>query len=1158
MQYLLGGNTTHTETIRINENDLPTMTITNEDFNIAENGGSLVVNLALSHASYRDVTYNVSYIDGTAKISTHYNQSTTDLRILAGATTGSFSIPIVDNDDVSTAEVVALNRTVRENHTFSFSLNRLQGAHFSADDLSDRNIFLSRTVTILDDELPAITVTVPTTVAENVGVGEADDKKVVEVQYDIGTAVNWDVSFAYNFSGGTATKNVDYTESDNRIVTIRTGTTGGSFTIPIINDDENEGNETFNLILQLGSPLVSGGALRNAGASSFVGHGLVFKQEITIVDDEIPTLSLSNRDLTVSEAAGATGFVANFSLSGATNSIVSFDYSLTGGSAINGTDYTEPNPRNLSIPIGQTSRSFTIPITNDSIVEGSETFNIVVNIRGLVAKFANGTNSDTFTITIHDDEQPTLSFATASIIAIENVESEQIDINVELNGITHQDITFNYDMTDITTTKGGDYLEAGTRVGRILARQSTGTFSIPIADDLKNEGDETFTLTLSNPVGAIFANEVERISKTVTIQDNELPTISLTTEDFVVAEDVGSPGFVVNFDLSGPTSQAVTFNWNLTDDTAIAGEDYTEVALAQRTVTFPLGDATAKSIQIPIINDRDNEGNHSFTLELSGFSGAVFESEQLAYTIMIDDDELPELSIATTNLKVFEDVGSDGFVLEFALSGPTDEDVTFEFALSGGTATKNFDYTEEAAVNDRRVTITADEMTGSISIPIIDDISRESNETFNITLSNLNNAVFEGGSAPSPAITILDDDSNFLTFSNTSFDVDEDVGSSGFVVNVELTTAPELDVTFDYDLIDERENSNYTAIEGIDFVEPANRTVTIPAGSRTGSFTIQILDDFEIEGSQVFKLDLLNIKGAKFTNRVSSITNDVTIIDDEAQVISIVTTNFSVSEGVGQSGFELELELDEAALDDVVITHEFINGSATEVADFNFSVADETARAITIEEGETTGTIVIAIIDDTEIEASENFRIQLRARGNGYPEFDTNIGSKGLDITILDNDAPILSISDGHSVEESDTVGSPAHAVFTISSIVQPANNNFTVQYTAINPNFVASSGTKQTSDPLVFGDTPVNGFYTAELQVPIVSDRLPELNSDLEVTINPDTVGSEKYFVHPTDFSATVFVRDDDAAIPELSIENVTNPVAESAGSVEFTIVAS
>ena len=1145
-----GGNTTHTEPIRINENDLPTLTITNEDYSIAEDGGSLVVNLALSHASYRDVTYSVIYLDGYAKINTHYNRSTSDLRILAGATTGSFSIPIVDNGDISTSVEGSPSRTVRENYTFSFSLNSIRGAHFSADDLSYRNIFLARTVTILDDELPAITVTVPTTVAENVGVGEADDKKVIEVQYDIGRAVNWDVSFAYSFSGGTATKNVDYTESDNRIVTIRTGTTGGSFTIPIIDDSENEGNETFNLTLQLGSPLVSGGALRNAGASSFVGHGLVFKQTITIVDDEIPTLSLSNRDLTVSESVGAAGFVANFSLSGATDSIVSFDYELTGGTAIKGTDYTVPNPSNRRIPIGQTADSFTIPITNDRIVEGSETFNIVVNIRDLAAKFANGTNSETYTITIHDDEQPTLSFAAGQIIAVENVESEEIVVNVELNGITHQDITFNYDMTDITTTKGGDYLEDGTRVGRILAGQSTGSFTIPIADDLKNEGDETFTVTLSSPVGAIFTNEVERISKTVTIQDNELPTISLTTEDFVVAEDVGSAGFVVNFDLSGPTNQAVTFNWNLSNGTAIAGEDFT--VPAQRTVTFPLGDATAKSIRILIINDGDNEGNHSFTLELSGFSGAVFESEQLVYTIMIDDDELPELSIATTNLKVFEDVGSDGFVVEFELSGPTDEDVTFDFALSGGSATKNFDYTEDAE-RDRRVTIAANEMTSSISIPIINDSSSESNETFNLTLSNLNNAVFAGGSAPSPAITILDDDSNILTFVNSSFEVAEDIGSSGFVVNVELTTAPELDVTFDYDLIGEREDSNYTAVEGIDYVELANKSVAISAGSRTGSFAIRILDDLETEGSQVFKLDLLNIKGAKFTSRVSSITQDITILDNESPIISIVTTNFNVSEGVGATGFELELELNKVALDDVVITPTLYDGTAIVATDFNYTTADVSARPIAIEEGETSGTVVVHIIDDTVIEQSENFGIQLRATGDGYPEFTNNISTIRKEITILDNDAPILSISDGPSVEESD-----AHAVFTISSVVQPANNNFRIQYTAISPSFVNNSGTKQTSDPLVFGDTPVNGFYTAQLQVPIASDALPELNSDLEVIINPDTVGSEKYFVHPTDFSATVFVRDDDAAIPELSLVDVTNPVAESAGSVDFTVIAS
>ena len=76
-------------------------------------------------------------------------------------------------------------------------------------------------------------------------------------------------------------------------------------------------------------------------------------------------------------------------------------------------------------------------------------------------------------------------------------------------------------------------------------------------------------------------------------------------------------------------------------------------------------------------------------------------------------------------------------------------------------------------------------------------------------------------------------------------------------------------------------------------------------------------------------------------------------------------------------------------------------------------------------------------------------------------------------------------------------------------------------------------------------------------MRVEIASDDQAELNSDLVVTLNPDTVGSEKYFVHATNNSATIFIVDDDAAIPELSVENISNPVAEGSGSIDFTILA-
>ena len=119
---------------------------------------------------------------------------------------------------------------------------------------------------------------------------------------------------------------------------------------------------------------------------------------------------------------------------------------------------------------------------------------------------------------------------------------------------------------------------------------------------------------------------------------------------------------------------------------------------------------------------------------------------------------------------------------------------------------------------------------------------------------------------------------------------------------------------------------------------------------------------------------------------------------------------------------------------------------------------------------------------------------------------------------------------------ESDISGSPAYARFPISTAVAPVTNNFTIQYTPTSSNFVANSGTLTTSHALDFSDADNDGIYTAELRVEIVSDSQKELNGNVEVSLNADTVGSEKYYVNSAAHSATVFVVDDDAAIPELS----------------------
>ena len=459
-------------------------------------------------------------------------------------------------------------------------------------------------------------------------------------------------------------------------------------------------------------------------------------------------------------------------------------------------------------------------------------------------------------------------------------------------------------------------------------------------------------------------------------------------------------------------------------------------------------------------------------------------------------------------------------------------------------------------------TFVAGQTTGSISIPILDDSNIEMSETFRIELVAQGGAEFSNSlsSIRNISVTILDNESPTLSITGGPMVTESDVSGSPAYARFTISTPIE-PTTTNFAVQYTPTSSNFVANSGspttsrvLDFSDPDND------GIYTAELRVEIVSDKDKEVNENLEVTL-NPDTVGMENYFvgSPATASVFVIDDDATIpeLSLESLSTPIGESAGEVVFTVLAS--EAPGRELTVYY-----TPAEVGGGDFitnAVASESSTGVTFQTigGQEKGSITVKLDNDTRTEPTGMIELTLNADSAPAQTYTVVAGdASSTTVTILDNDAPTLSITGGSMVTESDVSGSPAHAIFTISSQVEPVTNNFTVQYTPTSSAFVANSGTRMTSHTLDFSDPDNDGIYTAELRVEIVSDDVEELNGNLEVSLNADTVGSEKYFVDSSANSATVFVVDDDAVIPELSFESMTTPIAESARNVVLTVIAS
>ena len=303
----------------------------------------------------------------------------------------------------------------------------------------------------------------------------------------------------------------------------------------------------------------------------------------------------------------------------------SVNYATANGTATAGSDYTATSGT-LSFSDGDFQKSFIIPITNDAVYEGNETF--TVSLSGPT----NGTsigNPSAQTITIFDNEQPpSITIADASLIE-GNSGTSNMTFTVTLTGATTVPATVPYQTFSNYAQSGVDFqFVSGTLT--FAAGETQKTITVPIIGDTTPEADETFYLQLFSPTNAFLSRSVA--FGTILNDDTGGPNVT-ASDARIVEGNTGTKSAEITFTASQPYYGYV--NYFTVAGTAVPIRDY----VSQSNSVF-FNNETSKTITIPIVGDTVPEPDETFTVSvsLSNFTSTFF-TVRSSITITIENDD---------------------------------------------------------------------------------------------------------------------------------------------------------------------------------------------------------------------------------------------------------------------------------------------------------------------------------------------------------------------------------------------------------------------------------------------------------------------------------------------------------------------------------------
>lgn len=583
------------------------------------------------------------------------------------------------------------------------------------------------TLNVAIEQLPGLRITEALSVVEGDTGNQSVTLTVTLDAHEQPVSVNYATATPTSGEANPASAGSDYVFTSGTL-TFAAGENSKTFTVQVLGDVLDEADDRFYVEL-------SGATNATIGQSRAV---------ITIQDDDpLPTISIEDA-AQVEGNANTANLLFTVRLSVLSGRAVSVNYASSNGTAAAGGDYSAVQGT-LTIPAGQLTATIAVPIHGDLTLETSETFFLSLS-DPLNATLLR----DQATGIIQTDDLPTISILDTSPSVSEGG-TTAVNLVVSLSATPLEPVTIAWETAEATGAKaaraGSDYTSAsGTLTFAAGTTELTQKIRVDtlVVDDLLDEPDETFWVKLSSAAGAIIGNG----QRWVTIKDND-PSPMIQIGSLSVSEgDEGSKTLQVPVVLSWLSASEVKVDWTTLNGTAQAGSDF---VAASGTLTFP-AETQIATIDLTILGDQLDEGDESFTLQLSNPQGATLGPSAVGTVTIANDEPLPTLSLGDVSIAEGHSKTKNA-LFTLGLSAPRAQDTSITFLTEDGSARAGSDYQARTG----SVTIKAGATSAVVAVPILGDRAPEPNESFLLRLSGVsgNAATIADGEG---LCTILNDD----------------------------------------------------------------------------------------------------------------------------------------------------------------------------------------------------------------------------------------------------------------------------------------------------------------------------------------------------------------------------------------------------------------